>query len=380
MKDKYFGISPRIARWKLDTPFENWLSFKADKSEFWKKMYVLYYRFFDKEYYNGGLKIIKNIIANNKDQFSNHDEQYIINDMIYCLHRFGLSFENYRAFNLLDKDFDYRNSFIPDKLRYYYCDILNDKKVSHLMTDKYETYKRYRKYYKRSVVCCRTKDDIKLFENFINEFPHFIFKPLCEHSGHGIHIDELDSNNEEKTRNYFYENINKGPFVVEELMVQHPDINVFHPQSINSFRVVTFVLGKEVRIFSVIWRLGVGNSIVDNAGSGGIYASVNPSTGIVKTDARNYKGEHFINHPDTNCQIKDYRLPNWEDAVALVKAMALEVEGTNYISWDLAYTVKGWCMVEANENGDTQVNQTNEEIGLKSQIFALMDKFFELHK
>lgn len=51
MKDKYFGMSPRIAQWKIDTPFENWLSYKADKSEFWKSVYVKYYRF-----------LIKNII------------------------------------------------------------------------------------------------------------------------------------------------------------------------------------------------------------------------------------------------------------------------------------------------------------------------------
>lgn len=49
MKDKYFGMSPRIAQWKIDTPFENWLSYKADKSEFWKSVYVKYYRFFDKK-------------------------------------------------------------------------------------------------------------------------------------------------------------------------------------------------------------------------------------------------------------------------------------------------------------------------------------------
>ena len=36
------------AIWKLDTPFENWLSYRADKSEFLKKLYVLYYKIFDR--------------------------------------------------------------------------------------------------------------------------------------------------------------------------------------------------------------------------------------------------------------------------------------------------------------------------------------------
>lgn len=44
-KEKYFAISPRIARWKLDNSLENWLSYKADFSEFWRKIYILYYKY-----------------------------------------------------------------------------------------------------------------------------------------------------------------------------------------------------------------------------------------------------------------------------------------------------------------------------------------------
>ena len=33
-KDKYYGASSRIAKWKIDTSTENWLSYKADNSEF----------------------------------------------------------------------------------------------------------------------------------------------------------------------------------------------------------------------------------------------------------------------------------------------------------------------------------------------------------
>ena len=51
MKEKYYIVSKTISRWKLDNKFENWLGYKADKSEFWKRLYVLYYRLFDNKYY-----------------------------------------------------------------------------------------------------------------------------------------------------------------------------------------------------------------------------------------------------------------------------------------------------------------------------------------
>ena len=56
--ETYYGT----AVWKIDTPFENWLGKKADKSEFFKKLYVLYYKIFDKEYYQKGLKMIDDAI------------------------------------------------------------------------------------------------------------------------------------------------------------------------------------------------------------------------------------------------------------------------------------------------------------------------------
>ena len=40
MRDKYYIIHKGIARWKLNNSFENWLGYKADKSEFWKSVYV----------------------------------------------------------------------------------------------------------------------------------------------------------------------------------------------------------------------------------------------------------------------------------------------------------------------------------------------------
>ena len=56
--ETYYGT----AVWKIDTPFENWLGKKADKSDFFKNLYVLYYKIFDSEYYNKGLKMIDDTI------------------------------------------------------------------------------------------------------------------------------------------------------------------------------------------------------------------------------------------------------------------------------------------------------------------------------
>ena len=43
LKEKYFGLSRRIARWMLDTPLENWLVSKVGHNVFFCSLrFILY--------------------------------------------------------------------------------------------------------------------------------------------------------------------------------------------------------------------------------------------------------------------------------------------------------------------------------------------------
>lgn len=112
---KYFGPDMGIAPWKIDSSIEKWLSYKADNSFFWKKLYVKYYKLFDTEYYKGGLQMISKLLGkmnveedldrvglnvcregvNNSLSANNK----LVVDMIYSLHRFGCMFDEYFLYN-----------------------------------------------------------------------------------------------------------------------------------------------------------------------------------------------------------------------------------------------------------------------------------------
>lgn len=373
-QDKYFGISPRIARWKIDIPFENWLSHRADNSKFWKKIYIAFYRIVDNEYYKRGIIMIKSLIEANREKLVGYKEDYIIDDMVYCLHRFGFSFQDYCLYGLLDRTLQCRESFVSDKLRYHYCDILNAPFVEQLMTDKYACYQHYKRFFKRDVLGCYGESDKASFLSFIKIHPRFIIKPMKEHSGHGVRIVSTDKID---TDVFYADMIDKGAFIVEELIEQGKELAIVHPQSVNSLRVVTFVIGNQVNIIGVTWRIGVGDSMMDNAGAGGIYASVDFEHGFVQTDAVNYHGGRFNIHPDTQVQIVGYILPKWEEALTLIREMALAVEGATLVSWDIAYSTKGWLMVEANDNGDWRLMQSNKKEGKKEVLYSYMDQYFK---
>lgn len=371
-KEKYFGISPRIARWKINSTLETWLGERADYSEFWKKLYILYYRLFDSRYYEGGIEMINKAIEAHKEDFVGLDKDYIVRDMLYCLHRFGFSFQDYCIYGFVNRTLQCRKSFVSDKLRYHYCDILNEPFVEQMMTDKYTCYQKYRKFFKRDVLGCHSTSDRESFESFVENHKRFVFKPLEEHSGHGVKI--VDANKVD-VDTFFTEMLKRGAFIVEELIEQGEELAVMHPQSVNSLRVVTFVIGDKVNIIGVTWRIGVGDAVMDNAGSGGIYASVDFKYGFVQTDAMNYKGEHFNRHPDTKVQIVGFQMPKWNEALGLINEMATTVKGTTLVSWDIAYSNKGWLMIEANDNGDWSLMQSNKKIGKKNELFSYMDQY-----
>lgn len=371
-KEKYFGMSPRIARWKINSTLETWLGERADYSEFWKKVYILYYRLFDSRYYKGGIEMINKAIEVHKEDFVGLDKNYIVRDMLYCLHRFGFSFQDYCIYGFVNRTLQCRKSFVSDKLRYYYCDILNEPFVEQMMTDKYACYQKYRKFFKRDVLGCHSASDKESFSSFVEKHKCFVFKPLEEHSGHGVKI--VDANNVD-VDTFFTEMLKKGAFIVEELIEQGEELAVMHPQSVNSLRVVTFAIGDKVDIIGVTWRIGVGDAVMDNAGSGGIYASVDFKYGFIQTDAVNYRGEHFNVHPDTKVQIVGFQMPKWNEALDLINEMATAVKGTTLVSWDIAYSTKGWLMIEANDNGDWSLMQSNKKIGKKNELFSYMDQY-----
>lgn len=377
-KEKYFGMSPRIARWKIDTPFENWLSLRADRSELFKRLYILYYQLFDRKYYQRGAKMAGNAIINHATGRDIANLDNVVRDMIYCLHRFGISFQDYCIYDFAhNKDFDYRNSFVADKLRYHYCDILNTPEVYQMMTDKYACYKKYGEFFKRKVIGCFSNSNKREFKEFISDYPSFIYKPLDDHSGHGI---EIFKSSDIDAEDFFKSKLEHGSFVLEELIEQGEETAKMHPNSVNSCRMLTFTTGNDVKLIGSTWRVGSGGAVKDNAGSGGMYAFINPRTGVVETDAINYHGIHFKQHPDTGTTFKGYQLPSWDEAVFLVKRMATFTQGSTLIAWDIAYSKNGWVMVEANENGDWSIIQSNKKRGMKTLLHQLMDDYFKKNK
>lgn len=355
------GITP----WKIDHPMERWLGRMADKSEWGKVLYVKFYEFFDRDYYNKGLKFIDRNIGQFVGEVTEEQRKQYIYDMVYSLHRFGCMFDEYFLYAYPNLNVHGRESFITDKIRWDYYSRMNQDENKELFNNKRKAYEIFRKYYNRELIEVVGDADRDVFFDFLSRHERFIVKPVYGSGGKGIHVEDLHLHaNSESLFRELYKN---GPVVVEELIQQSESMAVLHPASINTVRVCTIKLKDRVVIFRPFLRMGLGASIVDNAARGGIFVAVDAETGICVGEGVDEFGNRYMIHPETKIVLPGFQIPRWDEAVRFVTELSNVVEDNHYTGWDIALTDEGWTMVEGNPRGQFVIQIATRE-GVKEEI------------
>lgn len=243
-----------------------------------------------------------------------------------------------------------------------------------LFENKYETYKRFEDFYKRDIIKISNQGDIFNFLNFCKSHCKIIIKPLNNFGGQGIKIIDTEK---QGARTAFAYIIGIGGAVVEEIIDQDEQMANYHPNSVNTVRVVTYTDDNNVEIMYALLRVGTGGNNVDNTTSGGLAALIDIKTGkiITKADALTNKTNiSYANHPDTNVPILDSQIPMWEELLKLVNRLAQIVPEQKYVGWDLALSKKGWIMVEGNYKPLLATAQMLSHKGFREKYKHIMPK------
>ena len=279
------------------------------------------------------------------------DEEELIRDMLRMYRRYGYGFGEYLYFHFYELGMAERRSFVPDWERRGYTAALNDPANDRLFEDKWQTYCRFRPYYGRELLFCGPDTPAEgAFAAFVQAHPRFIAKPPAGSSGKGVRcLDAAAYGTPQALKSALLARY-PGGCVLEEPIVQAPEMAAFHPASVNTVRIPTVRMEKEVRILPPFIRFGQRGSLVDNAGAGGIMGGVDAETGRILASV-DVCGQAYPIQPDTGEPIVGFTIPRWKEAVALVKELAQVVPGNRYTGWDCALTEKGWVLVEANRSG-----------------------------
>ena len=203
------------------------------------------------------------------------------------------------------------------------------------------------------------------FKNFVYNNNKYIVKPKEGNGGKGITIKSFQND-------FPVEYNNISGMILEEIIEQHAQLKKLNPYSVNTIRFAVLQHKDKVNIISATLRCSRDEECVDNISHGGIGASIDIDTGVVFTRGKTYRNEFFLKHPLTNTIFVGFKIPMWEETILFVKEITKEINGLNWISWDIAITPKGPCVVEGNHNGAQTTMQAFDNIGKYTLVKKIM--------
>lgn len=129
----------------------------------------------------------------------------------------------------------------------------------------------------------------------------------------------------------------------------------FHPQSVNTIRVVTVQHQGQIELLCAFFRMGVNGRYADNWSSGGILVGIDIESGNLEKWGffKPGKGTKSSSHPNSAISFEGFQLPDWQEIVAYCKKTHSLFYDIHSIGWDVVVTENGISLIEGNDNWDT---------------------------
>ncbi len=291
----------------------------------------------------------------------------IYRDLLCSKKFYGFTnYKEYFMFGFEKLDYNQRHEYVTTSEYKKIWDTLGIDLENNILFDKYLLYNRIKPYYKRDIVSIRSIQDYPQFVEFVSKHNSFLFKPAKGSLGAGIKL--INISNTKNLKQYFLRFIQSGECVLEEIILQAKETACFHKESVNTLRFAMYISDNKTVPIYAMFRMGIGDSVVDNASAGGIAAAVDVNTGKIISNGFTTNGQYYVVHPETNIAIKGYQLPKWDELYSIVTTLTLELKEYKLIGWDMAYTDDGWVVVEGNNRPNIRSIQMCSGYGFRNKM------------
>lgn len=265
-------------------------------------------------------------------------------DMLWCAFRYGAGPADYSLFAFYGLNGKQRRTYVTRAFSNALIRKYNSPEGRALFGSKSEFDKRFSSLIGRRYL--ELPCEFEPFAAFAQGHENLIYKPNGECCGRGVEKLTLSSfDHLEAAYLYLSE---KGSGVLEDFLLQHPEMSRLYPHAVNTVRIVTILNHGIPKILFTYLRIGNGGKSVDNFNNGGLMSPLAKGTGEVLLPAVDKAGSIHETHPYSGTRIIGFRVPLWENCLALVKAAALIVPEAGYIGWDVAITPDGPVLIEGN--------------------------------
>lgn len=296
-------------------------------------------------------------------------------DMIVASLKYNVSFIDYFLFRFYQNTPHVRDTYAGTGFMYEYQLQMNPKKYRDVLEDKLrflEVYKEFVLHDYASVT--QMQADKNIAERLLaNKSGKVVLKVSNGQCGTGIEVcsakdfapDTLIARLKEMNNDY-----------VEEFVMQHPHLNNLSPSGLNTVRIFTQLDHQDnVVILGCRLRITI-NSTVDNLAAGNVAAPVNTETGIVEGAGvySDITKEDIDVHPVTGVSITGFKVPLWQETIAMVKKAALLDKRNRSVGWDVAITENGPELIEGNHNWCKLLYQLPVKKGLRQVLTSYQYK------
>ena len=203
-----------------------------------------------------------------------------------------------------------------------------------------------------------------------------IGKPLEGSSGQGIQkytADDWAEGSEAFLRRLKMDGIG----ILEEMVIQHPQMAALCPTSVNTCRIATLLGEKKQGIVYAFLRIGNGK-VMDNVDCGGMAARIDLESGKLLTVGADKQGNTYEKHPMTGTNIIGFTIPFWEEAKAMCLEAAQKIPEMRYVAWDVAITEQGPTFIEGNSFPSHAIPQFAAHYPDGIGILPEFEKFMDL--
>ncbi len=297
----------------------------------------------------------------------------LVADTAWCVFRYGLALSDYLNYEIYKRSSRERKEYVSTRTENSFYETVSPSQYKKRFTIKPNFLREFKDYTKRDCIV-PGEDDFDTFCQFLDKNSQFMSKPYDGLGGQDV---QKRSAAEITDRQKYFEECKENRIFLEELVQQHPDMNVLCPTSVNTARIMTFNDGGKPEILWMGLRVGNGVNSVDNFHAQGMGVAIDMETGKLKGEAIDKDGNVFKTHPTTGVVFDGFQLPDFQQAVELVLRGALESDKILVIGWDVAFSDRGPVIIEANRRPGYDLVQMLDQRGRMDIINGVLSRVKE---
>lgn len=292
----------------------------------------------------------------------------LVADTAWCVFRYGFALSDYLNYEIYRRTAAQRREYVGVRTQNGFYETVSPSQYKKRYTVKHRFLEEFKEYTKREFIV-PAEGNFDAFNAFLDCHTAFMRKPYDGLGGQGV--DKVYTKDITDRQAYFEDCIATRSFL-EELVIQHPDMNRLCAKSVNTIRIMTFNDHGKSEILWMGLRVGDGAHSVDNFHANGMGVKIDMQTGCLVGDAIDKNNTHFTEHPATGVRFDGFQIPCFAEAKELALKASLESDKILVVGWDVAISENGPVIIEGNRRPGFDLVQVLNDRGRMDMIRSVL--------